>query len=264
MKYYISKTNPGTGFFASIHKIEKGHFTTAHWHDCIELEYVLDGSGVHNLNGEERSFSKGCFWILGTTDYHSITFSQNTEIINISLSPDITGDKVCEALTSAYPVTGVFNAEDDENEILSLAKSLTEQQENDIFFKEYGKSIINLVCIELLRKTNTTFKKSGSTVKKAVEYAEKNFRKDINLKSVSREIGLSPNYLSMLFAKEYSVTFTQYLTHLRLKHACRLLLDTEFSSKQVCFECGFNSYEYFYAVFKKCMGTTPGAYKKAK
>ena len=49
----------------------------------------------------------------------------------------------------------------------------------------------------------------------------------------------------------------------RLKYACGLLCTSSLSVKQIAFESGYNSAEYFVYVFKQKLGVTPSEYRKA-
>ena len=54
-----------------------------------------------------------------------------------------------------------------------------------------------------------------------------NFRRDISLDDVSREVDISPYYFSKLFKQETGKNFIEYLTEIRLKNARELLQDSQ-------------------------------------
>lgn len=49
----------------------------------------------------------------------------------------------------------------------------------------------------------------------------------------------------------------EYLNQIRINKAVELLRNTELSVKEVCFECGFKSSQYFSRIFKKQMKVSP-------
>ena len=99
-------------------------------------------------------------------------------------------------------------------------------------------------------------------IQKTVAYIYKNFKKNLTLKSVAKEMFVTPNYLGIFFRKNMGISFNDYINMLRLKYACNMLMHTEMSVKETGFESGFGSTEYFLYIFKKHLGTTPAKYRK--
>jgi two-component system response regulator YesN len=97
-------------------------------------------------------------------------------------------------------------------------------------------------------------------VDRAVMYIKTNYQKEISLGSIAKEINLSPYYLSKLFRKYTGKTCTELIAEERIEAAKRLLVQN-FSSKETCFQVGFNSQNYFVKIFKKYAGVTPGEYR---
>ena len=83
------------------------------------------------------------------------------------------------------------------------------------------------------------------------------------LQDVAEEVHMSQSHLSTIFAQETGLTFTQYLTALRISKARELLEATEMRSVQIAEEVGYNDSHYFSYLFKKTTGMTPGEYRKA-
>ena len=94
-------------------------------------------------------------------------------------------------------------------------------------------------------------------------YALKHFGKKITLEDVAAVAGLSPNSFCRYFKSRTGKHFTQFLTEIRIGHACRKLIDTDKSVKQICHDSGFNNFSCFYKKFKEVTGKTPAAYQEA-
>lgn len=58
------------------------------------------------------------------------------------------------------------------------------------------------------------------------------------------------------------ITYIDYINHLRISNACRMLSRGDTLSK-VCAECGFGNQSYFIRLFSKIMGMTPAKYRIA-
>ena len=94
------------------------------------------------------------------------------------------------------------------------------------------------------------------------EYINENFRSDISLDDVSREVDISPYYFSKLFKQETGKNFIEYLTEIRLKNARELLQDSRLSIKEICAQSGYSDPNYFSRIFKKYEGVTPSEFRE--
>jgi AraC-like DNA-binding protein len=104
--------------------------------------------------------------------------------------------------------------------------------------------------------------RAHSTWWKLMNYLNNNFYYPINRAHVASEFGLSPSYVSRLFAREASMGFTATLRQLRMEHAVRLLTSSNMNIEELTEQCGYLSKTFFIAAFKRHYGMTPGNYRK--
>jgi len=109
---------------------------------------------------------------------------------------------------------------------------------------------------------NAREKEAVSVIEKAKAYIRDNYKKDISLDEVSREVDISPYYFSKLFKQETGGNFIEYLTEIRLKNARELLKDSRLSIKEICVESGYSDPNYFSRIFKKYEGVTPSEFRE--
>ena len=84
----------------------------------------------------------------------------------------------------------------------------------------------------------------------------------LSLETAAESIGINSAYLSRLFYELSEVNFVNYVNGCRVERAKRLLRQSKLPVQEVGFRSGFNSVQNFNRVFKRHMGTTPGAYRK--
>ncbi|WP_299669681.1 AraC family transcriptional regulator [uncultured Polaribacter sp.] len=87
----------------------------------------------------------------------------------------------------------------------------------------------------------------------------------LSLKIISRYTNFSEGYLSQIINTNTHKNFNEYINHLRVENAKKLLLDEDYSKYTITaigLESGFHTKTSFYSAFKKNTGQTPNAYKK--
>ncbi len=93
-------------------------------------------------------------------------------------------------------------------------------------------------------------------------YTFKNFKKKISLEEIAEIANVSPNSFCRFFKSKTGKTFSQFILELKVGHACKLLIEDNFTVKQICFESGFNNFASFHKYFKVITGKSPSAYQK--
>ena len=98
----------------------------------------------------------------------------------------------------------------------------------------------------------------------ARDYMAATYSGPITLEEIARVAALSPNHLIRTFKPLFGRTPYQYVNHLRLEAACRLLRETERPVTDICFAVGFRSLGSFSARFTKIHGLSPSAFRRQR
>ncbi len=102
----------------------------------------------------------------------------------------------------------------------------------------------------------------NENVVSVLEVIGKDYKKELSLKDISKDLFINPVYLGQLIKKETNSTFAELLNKQRIKAAQQLLLSTNDSIEDVCYTVGYSNVGYFYKVFRKLCGKSPKAYRK--
>lgn len=94
-------------------------------------------------------------------------------------------------------------------------------------------------------------------------FVMQNYQKDIDLGRVAKMVNMSESAFSRYFKKRTRRTFSQFVTEIRIEHACKLLTKDNMSISGVSEESGFNNLSNFNRQFKLIKGTTPLAYRNS-
>lgn len=202
-----------------------------------------------------------------------IGYIKNNEVDMIQLCIDEIYDKLKKSMIetkfiSAYiyymicklaDLAKDLDSETDQEEVLQYiskeAFSEISKGASSIQFKKFA-----LDFAEYLNQ----FRKSSSRglLNKIEKDIQKNYMKNLSLKSLGKKYYINNVYLGQLFKKEYGVTFNDYLTSLRIDKAVDLLERTDNRIYTIASEVGFNSPDYFINKFVQIKGVTPHQYRK--
>lgn len=104
-------------------------------------------------------------------------------------------------------------------------------------------------------------RQSSAFFRAACGFIDEHFDRLITRETVASHIGISPNYFSRVFREQGGMTFSDYLTQVRIGKAKFMLEKYDLPLAQIAQRCGFNDFNYFYKVFKKVVGRTPTEYR---
>ena len=95
-------------------------------------------------------------------------------------------------------------------------------------------------------------------IKKALVYIHTNVSASISCEGTAAYVNMNPSYFSRLFKRETGDNFSDYLIKKRMQAATELLLHSSCTIEEISHLIGIESISYFYRVYKKNTGKTPG------
>lgn len=103
---------------------------------------------------------------------------------------------------------------------------------------------------------------NSSVLKETMDYIFKNIDSSIQLSEAAKAVGVSEQYLSMLFKKEMGENFVHWVNREKIQKSKKMIGDG-LLIYQVSEMLGFENSTYFTKVFKKYEGETPENYRKS-
>lgn len=251
-----------------IHQL--GH-SGRHWHDSLELLFVLSGSVTIVMNGEKYVLDQDDVILVNANSPHELSADQcilaavqiKLSLFDKSLLPEEPLFFDCNSKTST------------DTEGLNQIKFIVAQ-----FVRIYASSDesrlyrAKALSYALLAELITHFKQERSEnrllqaqqqndrITRIVNYIAEHFRENITLQEAAEREYLSIPYLSRFFKKMMGMGFSAYLNQVRLTHAVSDLVSTSDLIDRIAENNGFSNTQAFVQLFKKQYGILPSQYRR--
>jgi len=98
-------------------------------------------------------------------------------------------------------------------------------------------------------------------ITRAKSFIREHYAEDLSLPQVAQFANTSPFYFCKLFKRATGLTFTKFLSHVRIERSRNLLINPQLRVCEVAYEVGFQSLTHFHRVFQKLLGQTPTEYR---
>lgn len=284
MKTVLHKSGIPPSQIFVIRHLEEKHFDPKwHAHSEYQLFVVLEGTGTRFIGDSIKSFRPGELILTGPHLPHvwrsdEAYFDRNsaftTSGIVIYLNENFLGDHILE-----------------KEEMLAIKKLVTKSMRGLEFYGQKKIQVITLMkelihlhgipsvihllhILEILAETkeyhyisskaydNAIDQHETDRLNKVYEYAFQNFRKKILLEDLAGLLHITPTSFSRYFTMKNNKPFSRFIAEIRIKHACKMLTETDESIAQICYDCGFNTLSNFNKQFKEIMFKKPTQYKK--
>ena len=144
--------------------------------------------------------------------------------------------------------------------IETLQKEINNENEDTFLIKTTTVSLLFSLFLKHV-KGNIL---DDDVVSKIIYYLQKDhrFTKNVSLDEIANYVGYSKYYTSTVFHKKYGMTIQDFIINSKIEYAKKLILESDYSIKEIIVESGFSSMSNFYSIFVKSVGCTPLKFKK--
>lgn len=264
-----------------------------HNHDCTEIVYVIDGSGINYIDCFRYPVIAGDLYFINMESKHSSYSASGMTIYNLMFKFDDTfsSDEMSSFLENEY-----FSAFFSYGKKLQLNREKTLSRIHlpppnaehikrwfDLLYLEQGNRlpgqyynmkalltlILNAVCRDYssLKERACLIEESRNESLQAfpriMDYINKNYTKNVSLSRLANLMNLTSNYLSELFRKQAGIGIMRYVLSLRIESARIMLLEApRLNITEIALRSGFHDPNYFTRAFRKATNYSPLEYRK--
>jgi AraC-like DNA-binding protein len=284
MKPLLKKSLESTHKSFIVRTLKEPHFDPNwHFHPHYQLFTVIEGSGTRFIGDDIRHFEAGDTVFLAPNmphlwrsdrAYFERDSTLQTQGIVVYFTEDFLGKDFFEKPEMYALKQLLTNSERG----LAIQNSMKETVVNDL--KELNtlsgfEGILKLLSIlQKLAQSNdyqyitslnyeNNHKISETERMRSVhEYVMKHYKEKISLSAVAALANMTEAAFCRYFKSRTNKTFLDFVSEIRIGHACKLLLENQMSIAQVCYESGYNTVSNFNSQFKAMKGHSPKQYQK--
>jgi AraC-like DNA-binding protein len=259
---------------------------TERQNNFFELIYVLAGNGRQFVNDNEFYYKPGNLFLLTPQDVYSFEIAGKTQFFFIRFNEIFIrtnkaknyddGDwlhRMKFILENASHQPGcILKNQTDKPVVRELIESIIREQTNQqLFYNKIIGQIVNTVIIIVarniaLRLPEKIKENSEEAVLGILHYIHQNIYQPEKLKAqkMSRELGISLNYLGRYFKKHTGESMQQYIINYKLKLVETRLLHSDMRINEIAYELNFTDESHLNRIFKKYKQVNPSEYRKKR
>lgn len=242
-----------------------------HGHTYYEIFMGINGKYLHTVNSVCQKLTEGTIVFVRDFDVHaySCVNGEKFEFINLAFSKDFfngTADFLGEGFkreklfkTHLPPMVNIFS-----HDSKRLFREIMEI--NSCTDKKLLKSRMKVMLAKILSDYFMDYRERTDTIPPWLEMACEKMKKPANFIAGSDKMceisGRSREHLSRSMRKHYGVSTTEFVNELRLSYSSALLITSDLSVTDICYESGFDNISWFYRKFEERFGITPSKYRK--
>jgi AraC-like DNA-binding protein len=260
-----------------------------HYHPELELIYIMEGEGVLLIGDKFEQVSGNMMLMIGCNVPHMFKFDTYTyqnilmqqgkiplplKLLTLHLDPMVFGESFMQ-----LPENGMLNTllkdalkglhiqKDAQSPVLELMGRLTTSPNYEHIF--LLMQLLNCIAVSTEKSfitkppdNNAYSKTDEMRLTKIYLYTLNNFPRAIKLKEIAEIVHMVPNAFCRYFKLRTGKSYFDFLLDVRIRHACKLLKEKDYTVVVVCYESGFSNLSNFNRYFKLITGKTPLAYRK--
>ena len=255
-----------------------------HFHSEFQLFVVLKGSGTRFIGDHMQAFKEGDMVLTGPNlphlwkndkAYHNPLNELYTHGIVIYFPDNFLFESIFK-LQEFEGIAQMLRKSSRGIQVLGSTNQKIKSLMVEMLHLHGTSSIIQLLQIlELLVENqedcqliadagyiNTNKESEKDRMGQVYEYVMQNFQDKVSLDHAAQISNLSVSAFSRFFKSRVNKSFSDFLTDVRISHACKLLHESDLSVNEISYESGFLTLSNFNKLFKDRVKKTPIEYRK--
>jgi AraC family transcriptional activator of pobA len=245
-----------------------------HRHNYYEIFFFDQGGGTHTIDFEAIPIQEKSIHFVSPGQVHLLKREKNAFGHIILFSRDFYHMTIAGSSLHDFPflnnsyVQAVLNLSDADHAqftaLLGILDNEVKQNKdtNKVILGHYLQ-IILLKCMDLFKgKTSIHAEKSGNTFQKIRALVEEHYRRERQPTFFASQLNMTEKKLNETCKEFTGASISDFIKSRVLLEAKRLLVNSEYSIKEIAFFLGFEDPSYFNRFFRVNTGLTAGDFRK--
>lgn len=253
-------------------EVNGNRHVSKHWHQSLELIYCTSGVITCFINSKRYDVKEEELLLVNSNEIHSLYSSASDKGVILQLPLVYFLSYYQEHHNLYFDVSPQPGKEEALLEIKACMVEMMRLKKerkmgydlriHSLLYEMEYILITHFACEK--EKTDIVFKtqKYLNRLSDITNYLQQHYQEDIRLEDVADYFSLAPQYLSRFFKKYASISFSDYLSSIRLDHAYKDLMNTDNSILKIAMDNGFANPRSFSDTFRNVYGETPSKFKK--
>lgn len=231
----------------------------------VKIIFINSGEATLTFKDTSKKVAKDQVILINPNNdyYWDLTSNQPFEITEVGvhgLEFSHIGDSETEFTYFSY-------SDADSDSALFLDLLIKTMDEKEPGHEEIAKRFIEILLIQLLRSEqfsirNSLNKKNHKEIQVVKNYMKINYHKNITLDDLVELVHINKFYLIRIFKQEVGMSPIDYLIHVRIDEAQKMLRNTNIAIADIAHLVGFQSPSHFSKTFRELSNMTPSQYRR--
>lgn len=233
-----------------------------HIHSHLELVFVKNGHSMVTLDNRQFHLQSGDVFLAFPNQLHFYHDIEPTEGYLFIFAPEILSE-FKEIFHSKIPESPIWSSDELQTDLIdcfeNISTYLSSGNEMDALI---AKGYLLILIAEMFsKKKMQDIPGDEDTIKRILTYCLENYTRPLSLEVLSQELFLNKYYISHIFRDRMHISYKEFITRLRIDHACKLLKQNT-SVTESAYASGFVSTKTFNRVFQQYIKMSPREYAK--
>lgn len=258
-KYELVQTDTSFPLKIIIHSSIESVNISGHWHDSIEISYVLSCM-IDNIyiDGANYRSQAGDIVLINSNAIHSFSLrkaeGEERKAVTVLIPYEFIKENYPGNGLISFDCISIFEANEQRLQHFAELRELLNDlvaaylgRNQDLFAPIHLTALSYKLVYVLFKYFKTTNEfvpvidshKYSQRLSLIMDYLKANYDQNLSLNAIAEVFGLSSEYLARFFVKHTGLTLFQYINAIRLERAFRDLMNTDQSVIQIALHHGF-------------------------
>lgn len=262
------KTN--VRFFTSV---DSGSYIAPHWHDALEIIYILEGNLKITISGISHELNTGQCIMISSSIIHSTLCTKANRAIVFQIPESFIERFIPDSQNLQFSLTDPAENSVLQSKVDLFKETLLKMQLLADLQPDGAVLRFNSLLFEVLFQLYHNFSvksvpetarhsRNLERLKPVLDYIAENYNRPISLNEISEIAILQPKYFCRFFKKCMGVTFLEYQNELRLSEIYKDITSTDKKISDILEQHGFTNYKRFRRMFQERFHATPTELRK--